>query len=205
MDVYSTLAQHQRTNGWAHRELATCLLWWAKVFDSEFKLRIANTTLRIDVLRASTLGHFRRGCNGFGLEGEIAINILNIELANFYDTLGTLLHEQLHAWQQAHGRPGRGTYHNVEFRNRAAAYGVLVDQYGHQRYAEGDTPFMRVLAKHGLDVPAIHKPPARVRGSSKLKLWQCGCRHRSPNVRVAVADFAATCLHCGHQFQLVAS
>jgi len=49
------------------------------------------------------------------------------------------------------------------------------------------------------DLPAV---PADVfeAGSSKLKLWVCGCQPEPVRLRVAVADLRAMCLKCGCLF-----
>jgi hypothetical protein len=114
-----------------------------------------------------------------------------------WQTLGTLLHEMLHGWQQSYGRPGNGRYHNKQFRQKAESLGLIVDQCGHTRYA-ADSPLVRLLEKHGVHLPPLGEPaiPVRQPGQSKLKKWSCGCT----NVRVAVADFRALCLKCGGEF-----
>ncbi|MCI0460004.1 MAG: SprT-like domain-containing protein [Gemmataceae bacterium] len=201
--VYRVLAEHQQTEEWALRELLQELQRWATVFNGEFKLDVTEYSLCVDRLRRNRLGHFRPGHNGFGLRGEVAINRLYLDQREFWQVLGTLLHEMLHAWQQEHGRPGKGNYHNKEFRDKAQAYGLVIDRRGYTQY-EPDSPFMELLRRHGVTVPEIHAPVlretgSRAPGSSKLKKWSCGCT----NVRVAVADFRAQCLHCGSVFVLL--
>lgn len=118
-----------------------------------------------------------------------------------WQVLGTLLHELLHGWQQANGKPGRSNYHNAQYRQKAQSLGLLVDEKGHTNY-EPESPFTQLLREYGVDLPAIElsvadtAPPTG--GSSKLKKWTCGCT----NVRVAVADFHAQCLRCGGLFCL---
>ncbi len=177
--VYDALALHQGAEAWAHRELAAELRGWADIFDSEFKLEAPEISLQIDRLSARRLGHFRYGHNGFGLKGEVAINERYLRRQQPHDVLGTLLHELLHAWQQAHGRPGRRNYHNKEFREKARGLDLVVDERGYTKYLPEQPP-----------------PVVRVRGQSKLKKWSCGCT----NVRVAVAEFRAVCLRCGAEF-----
>ncbi|MGE0536218.1 MAG: SprT-like domain-containing protein [Pirellulales bacterium] len=169
--------------------------------NAEFRLRIPEMSLSVDWLRRSRLGHFRYGHNGFGLRGEIAINRLHLEDRDFWRVLGTLLHELLHAWQQAHGTPGKHNYHNKQFRTKARELGLIVDPRGYTDY-EPRSPFMEILARRGVTVPEL--PRLRVaiagaQGRSKLKLWMCGCTR----ARVAVADFQAVCLKCGNHFTQV--
>lgn len=193
--VYDALADHQRSQDWLLKALFTELQRWVGIYDVEFNLQIPSISLCVDSLSRRCLGHFRYGHNGFGLEGEIAINHRYLEQREFWQVLGTLLHEMLHAWQQTHGTPGKGNYHNVQFRHKAHAYGLIVERNGVTQY-EQENPFTKLLRKHGIVVPHIPKPTTRCRGSSKLKKWSCGCT----NVRVAVSSFRAKCLACGNIF-----
>lgn len=197
-DVYEALAGHQTSEPWAARGVIAELHRWVPIFNERFGLEIPEVALGIDRLRMTRLGHFRPGHNGFGLKGEIVINDRYLGGRDGWETLGTLFHELLHAWQQAHGRPGRGNYHNKQLREKAARYGLLIDPRGYTEY-EPDSPFTRLLAEFGVDVPALDRPAAPrcgPAGSSKLKKWSCGCT----NVRVAVRDFRARCLNCGREF-----
>lgn len=197
-DIYSSLAHHQQQEGWFARDLIVVLQEWAERFDIEFKLNVPEIAIRVDVLKRSCFGHFRYGHNGFGLRGEVAINARYLNSCPDWQILGTLLHELLHAWQQAHGTPGKGNYHNHEFRNRSLMYGLVVDRDGHTRYLE-DSAFTALLRCHGVRVPPLEvlsAPPPRERGESKLKKWSCGCT----NVRCA-KELKARCLACGREFQ----
>jgi hypothetical protein len=196
--IYRGLASHQRSETWFGRELIEQLQVWAKRFNDEFKLDIPEIALRIDRLRRSRLGHFRYGHNGFGLRGEIAINALYVENREPWQVLGTLLHECLHAWQQAHGSPSGGNHHNREFRDKAASLGLLIDTRGYMRYAP-DSLFFQFLGRYELAVPhlQVESPePPRIPGQSKMKKWSCACT----NIRCAVADLRGRCLKCGQMF-----
>ena len=196
--VYDILADHQQSEDWELRDLLKELQRWAEIMNFEFKLEIPEISLRVDWLRTRVLGHFRYGHNGFGLKGEVAINRRHITEARFWDVLGTLLHELLHAWQQAHGKPGKGNYHNKQFREKAREFGLIVDERGVTQYAS-ESRFKELLRKYGINVPELPRPVLRQRGTSKLKLWWCGCT----KIRVAVARFRARCLLCGNEFKRV--
>jgi hypothetical protein len=198
MDVYSTLAVHQRSEAWTHRELLSVLQLWCVRLIEEFKLNIPEVAIRVDTLRPTCYGHFRYGHNGFGLKGEIGINSSYIGDRDLWEVLGTLLHELLHAWQQAHGAPSaRSNFHNAEFRQKAASLGLVIDTRGVTLYAP-DGPFKQLLRQHGVAVPTSEPPTReRRRGNSKLKKWSCGCT----NVRCAVADLHAQCLKCAQDFR----
>ena len=144
---------------------------------------------------------------------EIAINerYVNELNADFY-ILGVLLHELLHSEQQALGIDGKATrnnYHNSAFIDRAKSFGLIVDHYGHQKYALPPTAFSQLLAQHCVEVPSLSndesiepKPLWTGSGNSKLKLWMCSCHPKPIRVRVAISDFRAKCLKCGQLFRL---
>jgi hypothetical protein len=206
--IYASLAAHQQEEEWIARDTIRVLQEWAERFNVTFKLEVPEFVLCVDWLRCNKYGHFRYGHNGFGLRGEIAINKRYLPASHPPTTkyrsreqwavLGTVLHELLHGWQQAHGTPGKGNYHNAEFRSKALSFGLLIDQRGYAQYAPGSA-FTRVLAEHGVQVPPLDVPIVETRlvGTSNLKKWTCGCT----NVRCAIASFYAQCLKCGQIFQ----
>jgi hypothetical protein len=199
--IYETLARHQQNCDWKHREISRELHRWAVIIDFEFKLEIPELSLRVDRLHFRRLGHFRYNHNGFGLRGEVAINDRYLRHGEFWDVIGTLAHELLHAWQQAHGKPGKNNYHNKKFREKARDIGLIVDEAGHTTY-DPDGLFFALLDRHGVELPDLPEPVAaapRRRGTSKMKLWTCDCT----KVRVAIADFQALCLHCNRIFKRV--
>jgi hypothetical protein len=203
--VYMALAAHQMSNTWELRDLLRELHRWVGIFVVEFKLDVFHIALRVDGLPPRSLGHFHSGHNGFGLEREIAINRRYLHKNQFWDALGTLLHELIHAWQKIHGQPAKSPcHHNRQFRRKAAEFGLIVDKRGRQQY-QPQGAFLRLLQKHGVNVPVLPQatPLARLLGSSKLKLWMCGCEP-AYRVRVARADFKATCNYCGQAFVLAA-
>jgi hypothetical protein len=196
--IYHALAQHQREEKWSRREVVASLQQWAEAFSAQFKLCIPKLVLSVDRLPANVYGHFRESHNGFGLEGEIAINSRYLMPQRaLWEVLGTLLHEMLHAWQAVHGKPTNRWHHNAEFRAKARELGLNIDAKGVTGYA-ADSLFKDLLRGFGINVPAeeIAATPQKSRGESKQKKWTCGCT----NVRVAVADFKAQCLNCGNIF-----
>ena len=197
--IYRALAEHQQKEAWEHRTLLIELHRWAVIFNGEFALGVPEFSLAIDRLRCTRLGHFRDGHNGFGLKGEIVINRSHLD-GHVFDVLGTLLHELLHGWQQAHGKPGRGNYHNREFREMAATCGLIIDSRGVTQY-EPKSRFFELLERHGhgIHIPDLPQPTVRERiaGKSKLAKWSYGCT----NVRVAVRTFSARCLLCERLFE----
>ena len=199
--IYEALAQHQQSE--ESGDLRQCLEWmhlWSGRFIGDFQLEVPAVSLCLDWLDPRCYGHFRRGINGFGLTGEIAINRRYLDCRDPWEILGTLFHELLHAWQELHGAPGKNNYHNQEFRSKAREFGLIIDSRGYTRY-EPVSPFFSLLEEYGVSTPEL--PPVRTtqRGQSKLKKWSCQCLPRI-NVRVAVPNFNARCLWCGAVFTL---
>ena len=176
--------------------MAAELSRWAAILD-ECGLDVPEMALAIDFTHRRCYGHFRPGHNGFGPQGEILINRHYLSSRPGWQTLGTLLHELLHGWRRAHGRPGEGRYRQQAVPPEGRVAGIDRRSHGHTRYA-ADSPCVRLLEKHGMHLPSFGEPaiPVRQPGQSKLKKWSCGCT----NVRVAVADFRALCLKCGGEF-----
>jgi hypothetical protein len=196
-EITPALAGHQQTAAWDWRDLARTLYAYDQMLRAWFRLDLPPFVIRLGRLRSSTYGHFRPGCNEFAVAGEIAINTRYVDSLPFGETIGTLHHEQLHLWQQVHGRPGKGNYHNREYQQKAAESGLIVDSRGHTRY-DPDGRFVAFLREHGIELPDLSLPVAgaRLAGTSKLKKWSCSCT----NVWAAVPDLAASCLRCGQAF-----
>jgi hypothetical protein len=197
--VYRSLEEHQRAEDWRYRALMAELHRWAEIFDREFTLQVPEVALAIDRLRRDRLGQFRYGHNGLGLRGHITIACHHLS-SPFWNVLGTLLHELLHGWQQAHGRPGCRNYHNKQFRVKARQYGLIVDSRGYTEY-EPESPFFRLLERYGVVVVELPAPTtlSERRGGSKLKKWSCRCTP-PVNLRAAV-EIDVTCNRCRQSFR----
>lgn len=202
-DIYELLAAHQIGEDWPLKPVLESLHEWRSRFNHEFKLELSEYAIAIQMLSWRRLGQFREGHNGFGLKGEITIAhrhvSQNLSSDRWWRVLGTLLHEMLHGWQQAHGKPGSRNYHNLEFRRKASSLGLIVDTRGVTEYAPS-SPFQTLIAAHGVKAPKLAAAvsseklgPAR----SKLRLWVCGCPVR---LRVGVAVLQAQCLVCNQRF-----
>jgi hypothetical protein len=202
--IYDELAEHQRNEPWNYQDVVRNLQIWAERFDFAFKLHLSELVIAIDRMNGRRLGQFRPGYNGLGLKGQVTISErhlrANLGSEAWWRVLGTLFHELLHDWQQTHGKPSRGKYHNVEFRRKAADLGLIVDRRGVTQYAP-QSPFFELLARYDIEVPNLAQPAPMSRGAgSKLKLWICRCPVR---VRVAVPCLNAVCLTCGEKFRRI--
>jgi hypothetical protein len=181
---------------WQFHQIVTVLHAFCERFIDRFALAIPIPAIQIDATRIQLLGSYRSGRNGFGLRHEITLNSKHINNSPA-ELLLTFFHELLHAWQEAHGKPGRHNHHNADLRQKALEYGLIVDMKGITTVQAGE--FTAFLQELGIDPSPLPKPedePApRPRGQSKLKKWSCGCT----NVRCAV-ELNASCLKCGEMF-----
>jgi hypothetical protein len=169
--VYKAFAAHQIRETWDCHKVLTELQRWSEIFHFEFNLEIPELSLCVDWLPRRRLGQFRYGYNGFGLRGQIAINRRYLGRREFWRHLGTLLHEMIHAWQQAHGKPGKGNFHNKEFRRKAQGCGLVIDHRGVTQH-QGPSRFIDLLNCHGIIVPELSRIVLQnERGASKLKTW----------------------------------
>ena len=199
------LREHQANlHDWCFRSEVEDLHLWVERMNLEFRLEIDGVpALQIERL-GRYFGHYRRGRNGFGLRDEIAIDDEHVRSDPYWCVLGTLCHELLHCWQDRCGqrRPSKGSrnYHNREFREKAAYLGLVVDQRGNTEYSAGDTPFLNLLRKHGIESRDSSEPICRSISAtaSKLKLYECPC---GVKVRVGRSRFHAKCLDCGGLFE----
>jgi hypothetical protein len=201
--INNQLKNHQITaDDWGKRDLSEKFHTWTERFMFEFKLKTSEPAISVARLHPKRYGHYRPGRNDFGLRNEIAINEIYINENTFWEAIGTLLHELLHAEQEQIGRPSKGNYHNTAFRNRAESFGLIVDSSGHTQYLPPPSPFFDILTKYGVIFPDIPEPliPLNRAGTSKLKLWICECEPKPVHVRVAIDNFHAKCLLCNQNF-----
>jgi hypothetical protein len=107
--------------------------------------------------------------------------------------LETLLHEAVHVWQEHFGKPSG---HNAQWHAEAARVGLVTEgPHGYTSAGEGFLLAVEALA------PRVDQIPFRVREGArkpgKLAKWICACGY---GVRVAIADFDATCNRCQQPF-----
>lgn len=180
-----------------------------------FAGQVPEVVLSFDITDKRTLGHYVIRRNGLGVRWNINLNPVHFARPLFH-ILSTLLHELAHAWQHEHGTPSKPPHHNKEFREKCEAFGVPTDEGGHDLGVRHGSPFEEYCRRHGVAFPGapgaereagdaaeprplLPEPPAKPKGS-KLKKWTCPC---GVNVRVAIAEFDATCNRCGSRFALV--
>ncbi len=207
--INDALAEHQGKldrEDWCLSGVAADLQRWAGRMVLDFKLEIGTPALFLDKL-GRRYGHYVNGRNGFGISDEIGIDVSHIKGDPYWDVLGTLLHELLHAWQYHHGRsaaPGSRNYHNKEFRRKAGELGLVVDERGRQTLAPPKTPFLTLLENYGIEVPDIVETQKATRKavSSVLRLYQCQCP-RYNKIRAGHTHIDAVCRRCQSPFKLL--
>jgi len=197
------LRDHQASvQDWRFRNLAADIHVWAQKMVLDGKVETGTPALMIEQLRPERFGHCRDRRNAFGLKDEVVVDQDYCQASLYRQVLGVSLHELLHARQEHNGKPPSPksrNYHNNQFREKAATFGLLVDSRGHAQYAPGDTPFFTLLGKYGLEVPEIPEPGVLLtrQGRSTLALYECSC---SVKVRVGRSRFNAMCLDCDSLF-----
>jgi hypothetical protein len=201
--VTLAIREHQgAVEDWPYAALARQLHCWVEIFDSQFKLQLPSyPVLKFAPLR-NAYANYQAARGELGTKDNITFN--THELARDVPLLlATLCHELLHLWQTYHGTPGKGNYHNVEFRSKARACGLVVDDRGcHSGYTQ---TFAAVLAKYGVETGPLVDEFAvsqlrlyrAAHRDLKMKRWWCGCT----NVRCAT-DLDASCNRCGGTFRL---
>jgi len=83
--------------------------------------------------KAGALGYFcaERFINGERrVTDEIALNPAYFAEQTTDDILSTLVHEQVHLWQQHFGEPGRGRYHNRQWAAKMESLGLMPSSTG---------------------------------------------------------------------------
>ncbi len=176
-----------------------------------------------DLRNNKTLATYTLNRNAQGLLDEITFNTVHYieENENMiwkygrWAQLETLLHEQIHLWQQRVGknpvRPGR-SHHNKEFVQKCESLGLhpLLNIGCHIKVADG--VFAQLMGEMGIDrpddVPKQERKrdwfkPEKEKGKSTLKKWECSCGQK---VRVGKDDWpGAICKSCGTEYVRVDS
>jgi len=198
---------------WEYAEEAVYLYRMANLFKDRFldpiiltdRRRLPDPVISFDNLRnMNTLAAYTLVRNPQGLLYEITMNSQQYDLEDVkgkkvkqwvfgrWAQLETLLHEQVHLWQQNFGedpvRPGR-SHHNKEFVEKCENLGLHpMPAIGcHTRLADG--PFALLMKELGIEPPDISQKPEdisidwfkwfldslgkRRKGKSSLHKWTC--------------------------------
>ncbi len=221
----------ENSHDWEYSEDAQNLYGMAVLFKDRFldpilltdRGRLPNPVISFDDLRnKKTLAAYTVHRNPQGLLDEITFNTAHYKREEGkkawawgkWAQLETLLHEQVHLWQQNFGehpvKPGHST-HNKEFTDKCESLGLhpMPNIGCHTQVADG--VFAQLMEEIGIerpkDVPREEggKPnkkdwfrPEKEKGKSTLSKYTCGCGER---VRVGKKDWpGATCKACGTEY-----
>ena len=191
------LKDHALHAEWQYRDFLRVLHTWADTLIQEFNLGLQLPAIQVERIGIRRLGTYRYGRNGLGLQHEITLNAIHLDRP-LAGVLTTLFHELLHEWQALFGKPGLTKYHNREFRQKAAFYGLIIDTRGYTVVEAGR--FTTLLGKHGVESKSLPSPKEartpKLHGRSKMQKYRCGCT----TVRCAV-DLNARCNKCDLDFE----
>jgi len=152
---YEIVKFHKTSQDLKYRALLSEYYKWIERFNHRFELNITQPVIAIKrPVRRRYYGLFFYNRNPLGLKYQIIINENYLKDSKFWHQIGTILHECLHLWQLLYGKPGRGNYHNRQFRDKALSLGLIVDRYGHTKYAAENSPFFNLLAEYNVELPS---------------------------------------------------
>jgi predicted SprT family Zn-dependent metalloprotease len=180
-----------------------------------FDGKLPEVVLSFDVRDRRNLGHYCLRRNGLGVRWNVNLNPIHLGRP-LYEVLATLLHELAHAWQYEQGTGAKPPHHNREFVEKCEEMGIPTNSQGHYLGVTRGSPFHAYCKAHGVPFesgpggpddgnperpePLLPTPPAKPKGS-RLRKWICACADPVP-VRVARADFDATCNKCRAAYRL---
>ena len=204
-----------KASDWKLYDLIWELDWWCDWFNIAFFRNepVPTPVITFENARVNTLGHYRIGRNDWGVREQINLNKKHLNRP-LWDILATLVHEMVHSWEYSYLPEEERTcnwYHKKLFRAKLLEIGIETNEKGQHMRVGGE--FVYQLKRHGIRFDVSFKefwdgftgieldPEKKKKGSSKLKKWSCSC-NPPVNVRVAIADFQATCKKCGSDFVL---
>lgn len=227
--VKTDLRAHVETSDWEWKPQAAYLYRWAVTFKDRLldpvlltdRRRMPDPVVSFDKMRVEALAAYRLVRNPQGLLDEITFNTAHFIDGNGsgivwrygqWGLLETLLHEQIHLWQQNFGtapvKPGK-PYHNGEFVGKCESLGLHPRLGSGAHYKPADGVFAAIMAEHGIERPPEIEAEGRLdwwdllkdllggtpTGRSSLHKWECpDCGLK---LRVGVGkDIEVACMPC---------
>ena len=182
--------------------------------------RLPDPVISFESLNIKTLAGYTVHRNPQGLLDEITFNTQHYTLIDGqrkwrhgeWAKYETLLHEQIHLWQQNFGehpyKSGRNT-HNAEFVAKCEAFGLHPLPVKGYHITPADGVFADLMKELGIERPQVETPPsaptkkdwfrlAPEQGRSTLLKFTCEC---GQNIRVSRKDWpGAICKACGTEY-----
>lgn len=135
--------------GPAIQALSSPLSKWAADLISRFSLDIEPPVVRLEPLPKRLDGLYRTETCHPTTKHKVIINSRRLNRPSWV-ILQVLFHQLLHQWQEQHGRPGRQNYHNREFRDKAASFGLQISPGG-ATFADPHGAFYAMLMERAVD------------------------------------------------------
>ncbi len=188
---------------WKHQQLTDELHAWVNRFEKDFHLNPPTPVIAIEPVRINILGIYRLGRSGIGCRTTITLNECWLDYRPFGETLVTLIHELLHAFEEWHlGRENGGWYHSKAWRVKMAEVGIISDDHGHTISILPS--FIQYLRRYGVEDFSPRNPNndsgSQVRVPNKRRAmpkWICGCPSQNP---VRAVKLHAICLDCEREY-----
>ncbi len=163
---------------WEFTSFLSMIRPWARTFNDEFSLDVPLPAVGVKKLRKTRIAQYLcKGRDHHGIRFCIDFNSMFIG-RDEWRSIGTMLHEMLHLWEETHGKPPAANRHSKAFRDKAKEYGLLVDSRGVTKFAEG--LFTELLSRELVDFDltkesemddAIDKSKQR----KARRKWMCAC------------------------------
>lgn len=159
--------------------------------------------------KAKSLGFFaaerwgkQEGEDGRAKRHEISLNPSYLAMRPARETMSTLVHEMCHLWQQDHGTPPRGGYHNREWGSKMESVGLMPSNTGLPGGKKTGDRMTHYIVEGGAFAKAFESIPAEYllpwsaadfeeekakRPASKVKFTCPGCMANAwgkPNLRI---------------------
>lgn len=153
---------------------------------------LASVLLNFSRASAKTLGSFapKRWGKGNASAHEISLSPSWLALRTPKETASTLVHEMVHAWQEEHGDPGRGRYHNQEWADKMKSLGLQPTSTGEPGGAETGDSMTHMIVKGGAFERAFDAMPK----ASHLP-WSSFDKQREAKPRKK-SKIKYTCMEC---------
>lgn len=123
---------------------------------------------------------------------ELAMNPDTFTDRTDEDILSTLAHEMAHVWQEAHGKPGRGCYHNQEWARKMKEIGLQPTSTGAPGGKETGQSVTHIIVPGG----QYQKAYAKLKETGLELRWESAPLDSQAKAKAA-SKTKFTCTECG--------